>query len=1672
MISTNKYSLAKCLLLFVVLSIYSCVQNPNSRTKLTSKSTSAAETKASETSPGFSSGENFFQNGSTQSTSNFLINQDFLGSIYLRGKEVHSFILNGNIENTTCLIGYFPDSTGSKIMALALSPQYFYDFTKNSKEYYYLIRPNDEVLNKNFCQKTGIINQVEGLFPMTTTAYSLSSTCPNCLISFLPSSEILLFDQGGYKIKPINSIILKMIINMAPGASNQAGVVTCSSTSDCQARGFDCCSLGLCVKDGQLKSGVDVTSLDYLQALSDIQLDPLKKRDYPNFYYICGTNNIPVITIPPTEPIDEELQAYLRFQELEDLYKCVNPIKGEMSICTLAFPNVAKNPGPYYTLADDRNFNFNYSGNQVISGHSITEVTHGGEIIFKEGQIPANGVTIGPSNNLQGNDNFFDTLEVGVTHVKSASAVDDTVKVKYKIDGTCEELNTSLARCKKYYLQGQNTGDVDDHYPASNFFQLPFYADLQRSITVKQNGVDRSENLHWRLNVTSPATVEFLDEQTFENPDIIPNLQVFDGETIEITFYVDNNQFQVFQSKKTALTRINVLCNCGGLDCNLKPVYAANDFQKTTPVDYECLYPNNAAEPPLQQVIMLSSKSTPVRYFDVSGSEHLKLEITTPKQEGGEFKYLDNQGLLKPNNVDQYVGFNEIYGSLGYSTTSAKPPGLVNIKSGKTYDIFVDTGSFSSCFYCGNDYYSALVKLFPKNFLYLGGGILPDPVSTNPSTSKEHRAHDMLFGRACWLPATMIPYTHNRSSDGQSQRLNRLASQHFLFSNGYQRDWFGFDYGSVIGSFDGVTWFSVGNQRRIKANSNRLYLAINAYFGDLTQESTYRIVVSDASSIPFSGSSVTEDLFNDGAQCRLYHQCTTDKDCVTQLGWDYACENVSGIKSIYPNFDVNGFEITNSESVVRLFSKFQASTGSNKRCVYRGQGAPCTPNTKIANVDLTFNKSTLPRNHACSFNNYCQKFSEGVLVSKFNNKIARWGKSVSNQNISDSVLENDLDTFGLGSRIIGRPFNYNGNEDINSLAKPNLSHNLVNAICLPGRDLTKKANISSVSSSNGDKPTDSSFKGDKTNGIGMTSLEPLSGSRPQDYFSSCGIFDTKDNFFHYNVLNLDKKLDDTGNLLSQIPGLTHLAASQAISTNAIPILEALSNKSIIKNFDTSQVTKLAFEKNRCLRAPGSACFTDVDCAANSNLSQIALGINAEDTANTSILNEFEINFWQEELICGQAEKKDKTNAKYNLNKNKCCRDRGLDLTIASLVKDSNELFNNTQMPGLTVAYNDKKRYHRMAPAYSKMVSEPLEFPALSVPQVDACSLGVCMSRDSVKKEWKTLQEVGINTCCTGHFIRKFNLKNGGSDVIFNPVKLQTIDKSNFKCLNWAQCSGTSCGDFSCAHTAKPDDGDCLIRNISNRDALPVFKFLETLELTGIGQVSVDDETSDGVKCEVGPTDQSVDGAAFPIPKTIVSGQTKEYDSSGTKYYSASDTSNFQSSIKTIWEQNKYRCCLPAGTIVSDDTDAKECCSGLIADKTCKLPDYADISVYFNKYISSEGKDIPENLFDDHSGYLNNLTSLQLFACQKRVCASNLVAFGVALSNLKVPGHAKKSTNVKRFVDGDTDDNKAGSINKFYDAGLRWNTHLYCVPTGTASDTTTGLTVVNCATIPSAPAETN
>ena len=108
----------------------------------------------------------------------------------------------------------------------------------------------------------------------------------------------------------------------------------------------------------------------------------------------------------------------------------------------------------------------------------------------------------------------------------------------------------NLGRCYKIYVQGQNEGQIDDHFPASNEFILPYYADTSKAIKVEVDGVTKLRSFHWELKSRPVAKVEFLGSK----------LKVFDTQTVKITFFVDLKNFPVFTSKGQALEKIKGMC--------------------------------------------------------------------------------------------------------------------------------------------------------------------------------------------------------------------------------------------------------------------------------------------------------------------------------------------------------------------------------------------------------------------------------------------------------------------------------------------------------------------------------------------------------------------------------------------------------------------------------------------------------------------------------------------------------------------------------------------------------------------------------------------------------------------------------------------------------------------------------------------------------------------------------------------------------------------------------------------------------------------------------------------------------------------------------------------------------------------------------------------------------
>ena len=1613
--------------------------------------------------------QTYFQEGSNISATRLILRDNLLDGFYMRGQDVHDYILKSS-NAMTCMAVHFDVSGNNPIngleraLILAAYPQSFLNFSNNTREWYYFFKVTPSSENSNFC-KTGA-----GVYTNTTKSYSLQEFSSNYKGSFILGKTVHLFDTSGVKLTAIGTKHLSLQVNKVSSAENPQ-TKTCSDSMYCQSLGFDCCSGGTCVKDGEKKAGNFESEPDYLQSVQDIIANSSNYKFYPQYYHVCTETPVDYGdgggTGSTLDPYDEREKRLIM---LKELYDCITPLDqdstgdddsdGEMSICTYEFENASTNESypDFKTGEDDRNFSTTYSGTGTLSNHSIHEIIHAGEKLFSNGTTLQTGFAIGPGND----DIKTDSVTVNLSHVKKSNAPDDTLKIRYKIDGSCKKINNSLAKCYKVYIQGQNDGKITDHFPASNSFKIPTYADVNRTIKVEVNDINKIKNFDWTLQSTSPAEVLFSGT----------TLQVYDTQKVKITFFVDiNANSNILLAKQTALNKVGQICQCGGDTCGLRKVFNTSmDI-----VDYACVYQEPevpALNPP--EWFYISSKRTPHRYFDNTGSYHKEISSKTPTQEGEAFSYT-NSDLLKPNNISSYIGFNEIYGSYSVAPGSSKPAMEIPVTFNQTYDLWIEQGSFSSCLNCGNEYYSNISRLFPNNFDFKGGGYLPHPTNTNKFISNpDHaRADDHLFGRACFVPATMIPWSHKPLSDPQQQRKNRLAAQHFLFANGYQRDWYGFDYGSIIGSFDGVRWFSIGNQRRIKATSNKLFVAINAYFGDLTTESSFRLLITLPSNVSGSEPNAKQDIESDGAQCQNYHTCFSDADCVTQLGWEYSCQSISQIRTNWPQFDQNAEEKPNSVSSMEILKNILGNLGgSMKRCVYRGRGAPCKKDYKLTNSSTSYSGNKELGLHACNPNYYCQSFIDGVPIKKFNNKIARYGKSIKTQNVNSTDGQSNANTFGIGTRLIGRPLKYYGEEEINPTAQENLSYNNITSICLPGREPTH-SNTLTVKEQNSTIPANQ-FRGDQFNGIGMT---PNVVTMTTEMVNSCAILDDQTlNFVHLidSTSDLGKNLNDTN--------LTNLAVTQAIPTNAVnKIEEIIGVSNLLVDYDSQQITEPILQKNRCLRAPGSVCHTDQDCAPTNLVSNAMALIDENDTTYTNLLNKYEINFWKEELICSQSESI--KSPLYDLTRNRCCRETGKTITIGTLVDQTGDAITNSEIPdfdsekipGVHISLADTKRYSRISSYYKNMQDSPIVYPVLKTASPDKCSNTTgadnCMLHEDLKNQFKTLNDVSSKTCCSGHWVREFNQDQNGGGHRFGPDKTQTIPMTAFKCINWEKCetSGTyiTCSEnqFDCAHVPDIDDPKCLARSIGNSEANTILKWISSLELLGIPQVSVSSMDETDIQCKVSPTDQSVDGNTFSIGDFIQTATTDaEYkDSSDKRYFGADDPNNFSSSLKTIFSPDKISCCLPLGTKVKDSTVSPDvCCSGHYDSTTlkCNLPDYTNVSIFFNRYVSSALKNLPDGYFDEMTGFIKSSDVVIQLACQLNACASNKVAKGIALSNLKVPGHEDSEKNVRRFLDGDTRANQVNDRTKFFEAGLRWNNSIYCVP-GDLQTTSQDMAIIDC-----------
>jgi hypothetical protein len=810
--------------------------------------------------------------------------------------------------------------------------------------------------------------------------------------------------------------------------------------------------------------------------------------------------------------------------------------------------------------------------------------------------------------------------------------------------------------------------------------------------------------------------------------------------------------------------KLAIACGCTASDSDMafkcpdwgvSPVYPANAQQVNANItDFKCYTPApvNPIGPITNLNVNVPNRSAPHRFYSTTGTNYddlngLLSKAPTTTQEGADFYYLDEYNKMGPFNGSYNI--NSVLGKMTVDLSHTLPAKEVTVELGKTYILSATSGFFTPCSQCAKDSWFQTFSAHPNS--QIGVGLQATGYTTSRDTYSANTTfgnyEDTKFGRACYVPVTMLPLSHQKNASSQVQRQNRLKTQSAFYINGYQRDWYGFNKGALIGSFDGVTWFAIGTGRRATATSTKLFLALNAAFLDLADKTdTIVNIIPDFSANTAADYDYDPDLSlsdprqNNAATCQKYHQCTADADCVAQLGWEYVCADVSQYKTKWPLFDSDAKETVNQERVGTLFDILSATINTNngKRCVYRGQGAPCKRDYRNLS-DL--NKKTF----TCAPNFYCASLSS----NKFNEEVAR------SPNEFDDIL------FGMDANVLGRPLNYvTANRTLSTEIISNIKYNATSAVGLSSADgddmgMCQPGKLLSAVDVNAHSSPDPSKRTDYISQIGSCDSSTTGVNR----FITCPAFDSTSNYV--DSADVDRTI------LKLTQNSCGAESKNNLNVSAFKIIEGLSLLNL------HNITQPTLAQDACFRRAGSVCHSDLDCGPNKM---------HEDTVGTLPLSYFggtdgEQQYWRESLICGQGTpvplKGSSNYLDYKLNENRCCREIGKDFTmitkgLKTIVPDNagtNETLNTSLLTYTNPTANG--RYSR----YSISKTGLADFTTIPA---------VVSTTEPAKNQWKVINETGSLTCCGGGWIRKF--ADGTHD--WKVRNRMTIDANNLSCLNF------------------------------------------------------------------------------------------------------------------------------------------------------------------------------------------------------------------------------------------------------------------------------------------------
>lgn len=903
-----------------------------------------------------------------------------------------------------------------------------------------------------------------------------------------------------------------------------------------------------------------------------------------------------------------------------------------------------------------------------------------------------------------------------------------------------------------------------------------------------------SETFHFDL---ISGTFDFPDDQDI--PDVTTNSSTLypldiecrdDAATTSTMYYkeVAKRLYQNCGCSRTTLEEMVTLCP--------KYDYTVTKFLTNgLPERIECFTPQAGGNPvPQTQSVSVNSRSAPHRYFRECGTERGSGGTCNDEsQEGDFFEYQDTANLLP---VSEPFGMNSILGPMNVTLDKALPAQMVSVELDQVYQISTTSGFYSPCPTCGKDSWFSSFSAYPTTAY--GTGLQAVGFSTERDTFGNNTTagnyEDTIFGRACWIPPTMIPFSHKEMSGTQNQRLNRLKTQATMFANGYQRDWYGFNKGALIGSFDGVTWFAVGKGRIVKATSKKLFLAINAPFADLATPTLHVVNVqaydgiTQAATLDYDPQyHLSHPYQNEAGSCQVHHLCETDAECVTRLGWEYMCADTKELKTKWPTFDANGDEVGTSSVTLtldKILLQKKYPSSSTKRCVYRGSGALCMPDvTTIADVNK---RKTL----TCAPNFYCANATAAGAV--FNSRVSRYGSLLEDI----PVVRNHL--FGKDANVLGRPLSYISSALTTSLpsdVSDTLTKNLLTyeatatnktGLCRPGKAIPESANQTLLRSPyEQHKTLDASGRTDYINQIASCNSGLYSANR----YSSCPVMDSSGNYemftsnFNLSDWSTKARLQNSCGLDTLLTGVTPSGTTDTLATfSPFKYIEA-------RPLAAQTVATPTLARDACLRRANQVCHTDLDCSPNK--------MHADQSENFSLSyfgNAAEKTYYQEYLSCSQLDPKPMPTdtfayKNFKMHQNRCCREIGLSLTTYTANTptsvDGNAYDPITAnltytTPGLTPSAVN--RYSRLA-TVDNLGTMPKPFLSAfqkrgtgsNSNEIDpTVSLTV-----KTPNQWVTLSEANSESCCGGGWIRKFS--DGSND--WSKRDRAYYDVTNFRCLN-------------------------------------------------------------------------------------------------------------------------------------------------------------------------------------------------------------------------------------------------------------------------------------------------